>query len=125
MKFLHTMIRVNDLDESIKFYCDILGIKLLRKREYPSGKFTLAFVGYGNETSNTVVELTYTWETLKFDLGNAFGHLAFGVEDIYKTCDDLRSRGAKVIRETGPMAHGGTHTHSSKTQTATGLSSSI
>jgi len=99
MKFLHTMIRVNDLDESIRFYCDVLGMKLLRKREYSSGKFTLAFVGYGDETSNTVVELTYNWDTHKYDLGNAFGHLAFGVEDIYKTCDDLRSRGAKVVRE--------------------------
>ena len=109
MKFLHTMIRVNDLDESIKFYCDVLGMKLLRKREYPSGKFTLAFVGYGDETNNTVVELTYNWDTHKYDLGNAFGYQAFGVEDIYKTCDDPRSRGAKVVREPAWAAHGGTH----------------
>jgi lactoylglutathione lyase len=109
MKFLHTMIRVNDLDESLNFYCDVLGMKLLRKRDYPSGKFTLAFVGYGDESNNTVLELTYNWETHKYDLGNAFGHLALGVDDIYKTCDDLRSRGAKVVREPGPMAHGSTH----------------
>jgi lactoylglutathione lyase len=109
MKFLHTMIRVNDLAESIEFYCDVLGMKLLRKRDYPSGKFTLAFVGYGDESDNTVLELTYNWETHKYDIGNGFGHLALGVDDIYKTCDDLRSRGAKVVREPGPMAHGSTH----------------
>ncbi len=108
MKFLHTMIRVNNLDESIKFYCDVLGMKLLRKSEYPSGKFTLAFVGYGDEGDNTVVELTYNWDTHLYDLGNAFGHLALGVDDIYKTCDELRARGAKIVREPGPMAHGST-----------------
>jgi lactoylglutathione lyase len=109
MKFLHTMIRVNDLDESIKFYCDVLGMKLLRKREYPAGKFTLAFVGYGDESNHTVVELTYNWDTHQYDIGNGFGHLALGVDDIYKTCDELRGRGAKVVREPGPMKHGGTH----------------
>ena len=109
MKFLHTMIRVNDLDESIKFYCDILRMKLLRKREYPSGRFTLAFVGYGDESDNSVVELTYNWDTHQYDIGNAFGHLAIGVDDIYKTCDELRSQGAKIIREPGPMKHGDTH----------------
>jgi lactoylglutathione lyase len=109
MKFLHAMIRVNDLDESIGFYCGLLGMKLLRKKDYPSGKFTLAFVGYGDESDNTVVELTYNWDTHKYDLGNAFGHLALGVDDVYKTCDDLRGRGAKIVREPGPMAHGATH----------------
>lgn len=109
MKFLHTMIRVNDLDESIKFYCAVLGMKLLRKQEYPSGKFTLAFVGYGNEADNTVVELPYNWDTHKYDIGNAFSHLALGVDDIYQTCEELRSRGAKVVREPGPMAHSATH----------------
>jgi lactoylglutathione lyase len=109
MKFLHAMIRVNDLDESIKFYCDLLGMKLLRKKEYPSGKFTLAFVGYGEEADNTVVELTCNWDTREYDIGTGFGHLALGVEDIYKTCNDLRHRGAKVVREPGPMAHGSTH----------------
>ena len=108
MKFLHTMIRVNDLDESIQFYCDILGMKLLRKKDYPSGRFTLVFVGYGNESENTVVELTYNWDTHRYDVGNGFGHLALGVDDIYRTCDELRTRGVKIVREPGPMKHGGT-----------------
>jgi lactoylglutathione lyase len=107
MKFLHTMIRVNDLDESLKFYCDVLGMQLLRKKDYPAGRFTLAFVGYGHESEHTVVELTYNWDTHQYDLGNAFGHLALGVEDIYKTCQDLRQKGAKIVREPGPMKHGG------------------
>lgn len=108
MRFLHTMIRVNNLDDSLRFYCDVLGMKLIRRRDYPAGKFTLAFVGFGDEAQNTVVELTYNWETHQYDLGNAFGHLALGVEDIYKTCDDLRRKGAKIVREHGPMKHGGT-----------------
>ena len=108
MKFLHTMIRVNDLDESIQFYCDILGMKLLRKKDYPSGRFTLAFVGYGNESENAVVELTYNWDTHRYDVGNGFGYLALGVDDIYRTCDELRTRGVKIVRELGPMKHGGT-----------------
>jgi lactoylglutathione lyase len=108
MKFLHTMIRVNDLDESLKFYCDVLGMQLLRKKDYPAGRFTLAFVGYGHESEHTVVELTYNWDTHQYDLGNAFGHLALGVEDLYKTCQDLRQKGAKIVREPGPMKHGGT-----------------
>jgi lactoylglutathione lyase len=101
------MIRVNDLDESLKFYCDVLGMRLLRKRDYPSGRFTLAFVGYGAESETAVIELTYNWDTHQYDLGNSFGHIAVGVEDIYKTCADLRSRGAKIVREPGPMKHGG------------------
>lgn len=108
MRFLHTMIRVNNLDDSLRFYCDVLGMKLIRQRDYPSGKFTLALVGFGHEVQNTVIELTYNWETHQYDLGNAFGHLALGVEDIYKTCDDLRRKGAKIVREPGPMKHGGT-----------------
>ena len=108
MRFLHTMIRVNDLDQSINFYCDVLGMKLLRKKDYPSGRFTLAFVGYGDESDNTAVELTYNWDTHAYDLGNAFGHLALGVDDIYHTCDELRSRNVKIVREPGPMKHGGT-----------------
>ena len=107
MKFLHTMIRVNDLDQSIDFYCNVLGMKLIRKKDYPDGQFTLAFVGYGNESENTVIELTYNWDTHRYDLGNAFGHLALGVDDIYKTCDELRGKGAKIVREPGPMKHGG------------------
>jgi lactoylglutathione lyase len=102
------MIRVNDLDQSINFYCDVLGMKLLRKKDYPSGRFTLAFVGYGDESENTAVELTYNWDTHAYDLGNAFGHLALGVDDIYRTCDELRSRNVKIVREPGPMKHGGT-----------------
>jgi lactoylglutathione lyase len=108
MRFLHTMIRVNDLDQSINFYCDVLGMKLLRKKDYPSGRFTLAFVGYGDESDNTAVELTYNWDTHAYDLGNAFGHLALGVDDIYHTCDELRSRNVKIVREPGPMKHGAT-----------------
>ena len=107
MRLLHTMLRVNDLDESLSFYCDKLGMKLLRKKEFPSGEFTLAFVGYGSEAEHTVVELTYNWGVHKYELGNAFGHLAIGVEDIYKTCDELKRKGVKVTREPGPMKHGG------------------
>jgi len=107
MKILHTMIRVNDLDESVRFYCDLLGMKLLRKKDYPSGRFTLAFVGYGTESENAVIELTHNWDTREYELGNAFGHVAVGVEDIYKTCDALRAKGAKIVREPGPMKHGG------------------
>ena len=106
MKFLHTMIRVNNLDESLKFYCDQLGMKLLRKQDYPGGEFTLAFVGYGDEKNNTVVELTHNWGTASYDQGNAFGHLALGVDDIYKVCLDLKAKGVKVVREAGPMKHG-------------------
>jgi lactoylglutathione lyase len=108
MKLLHTMIRVNDLDESIGFYCDLLGMKLLRKKEYPSGRFTLAFVGYGDEAEHAVVELTYNWDTHQYDVGNGFGHIAVGVEDIYRTCETLRGKGAKITREPGPMKHGST-----------------
>jgi lactoylglutathione lyase len=107
MKILHTMIRVNDLDESVRFYCDLLGMKLLRKKDYPSGRFTLAFVGYGTETENAVIELTHNWDTHEYELGNGFGHVAVGVEDIYKTCEALRAKGAKIVREPGPMKHGG------------------
>lgn len=107
MKILHTMIRVNDLEESIRFYCDVLGMKLLRKKDYPSGRFTLAFVGYGPESESSVIELTYNWDTHQYDLGNAFGHIALGVDDIYRTCENLREKGAKIVREPGPMKHGG------------------
>ena len=107
MRFLHTMIRVNDLDETLKFYCDALGMKLLRRNDYPNGKFTLAFVGYGDERDNTVVELTHNWDTHSYEQGSAFGHLAVGVDDIYKTCDELKGKGVKVAREPGPMKFGG------------------
>jgi lactoylglutathione lyase len=108
MRLLHTMIRVNDLDESLRFYCNHLGMKLLRRQEYPGGRFTLAFVGYGDEASDSVIELTYNWDTHQYELGNAFGHLAIDVPDIYKFCDQLRAKGVKVVREPGPMKHGAT-----------------
>jgi lactoylglutathione lyase len=107
-RLLHTMIRVRDLDASLQFYTDLLGMKLLRKRDYPTGKFTLAFVGYGDESSNTVIELTHNWDqTEPYNLGSAFGHLAVGVPDVYKTCERLASAGVKIPRPAGPMAHGG------------------
>jgi lactoylglutathione lyase len=108
MRVLHTMIRVGSLERSIKFYTDVLGMKLLRKKDYPDGKFTLAFVGYGPETEQAVVELTYNWGTEKYDLGNAFGHIALEVDDVYKACADIKQRGGKVTREAGPMKHGST-----------------
>lgn len=108
-RLLHTMIRVRDLDKSISFYCDHLGMDLLRRKDYPSGKFTLAFLGYGPEESNTVIELTYNWDQTKgYDLGNAFGHLAIGVPDIYQTCEGLEKLGVEIPRPPGPMKHGTT-----------------
>ena len=109
MRMLHTMLRVGDLERSLAFYCEVLGMKLLRKHDFPGGKFTLAFVGYGDEGSNTVLELTHNWDTKQYDLGNAYGHIALGVPNIYEACDKLRAKGAKVVREPGPMQHGSTH----------------
>ncbi|MUL38463.1 lactoylglutathione lyase [Gloeocapsopsis dulcis] len=108
MRLLHTMLRVGNLEESLKFYCDILGMKLLRKKDYPGGEFTLAFVGYGDESDNTVLELTYNWGTEQYNLGDAYGHIAIGVDDIYGTCEEIKARGSKVVREPGPMKHGST-----------------
>ncbi|WNZ21843.1 lactoylglutathione lyase [Leptolyngbya sp. NK1-12] len=108
MRLLHTMLRVGNLEESLKFYCDVLGMKLLRQKDYPGGEFTLAFVGYGDEADHTVLELTYNWGTDHYDLGNAYGHIAIGVDDIYQTCDRIRALGGKVTREPGPMKHGST-----------------
>jgi lactoylglutathione lyase len=106
-RFLHTMIRVFDLEKSIDFYTQTLGMKLLRKNDYPTGKFTLAFVGYGEESDETVIELTHNWDqTEPYEIGSGFGHLALGVPDIYKTCEDLRKIGTKITREPGPMKHG-------------------
>ena len=107
MRLLHTMIRVSDLEESIKFYCNLLGMKLLRKKDFPSGRFTNAFVGFGPESEESVIELTYNWDTYQYNLGNAFGHIAIGVNDIYQACEALRSKGGKIVREPGPMKHGG------------------
>lgn len=108
MRLLHTMLRVGNLEESLKFYCDILGMKLLRRKDYPGGEFTLAFVGYGDESDNTVLELTYNWGKEKYDLGDAYGHIAIGVDDIYGTCNTIKNLGGKVSREPGPMKHGST-----------------
>jgi lactoylglutathione lyase len=108
MRFLHTMIRVRNLDASIEFYCNVLGLRELRRKDYPSGRFTLAFVGFGDERDNTVIELTHNWDTDDYEMGNAFGHLAFGVDDIYETCTRLREAGAEITREPGPMKHGST-----------------
>jgi lactoylglutathione lyase len=107
MRMLHTMIRVGDLERSLRFYCEVLGMRLLRRTDYPSGRFTLAFVGYGAEDAHTVIELTHNWDTATYDLGTGFGHIALGVEDIYATCTALRARGAAIVREPGPMKHGG------------------
>ncbi|NIP32040.1 MAG: lactoylglutathione lyase [Candidatus Dadabacteria bacterium] len=107
MKFLHTMIRVGDLEKSIKFYTEVLGLKFHRKKDYPEGKFTLAFLGYGGDTE-PFLELTHNWDTDSYDLGNGYGHMAFGVEDIYKTCEKIEELGGKVTRPPGPMKHGTT-----------------
>src|SRR6202163_2609829 len=107
-RFLHTMLRVTHLDKSLDFYTEKLGMKLLRKRDYPTGKFTLAFVGYGDETDHTVIELTHNWDQKDpYSLGSAFGHLAIGVPDVYQTCERLAAVGVKIPRPAGPMAHGG------------------
>ena len=108
MRILHTMIRVGDLDRSIRFYTEVLGMKLLRQKEYPDGEFTLAFIGYGEESENTVIELTYNWGTEKYELGEGFGHIALEVDDVYKATDEIRDRGGKIIRDAGPMNAGTT-----------------
>ncbi|MEK7322352.1 MAG: lactoylglutathione lyase [Pseudomonadota bacterium] len=108
MRILHTMLRVGDLERSLKFYTEVLSMKLLRRQDYPDGKFTLAFVGYGAESEQAVIELTYNWGVEKYELGNAFGHVAIGVADIHQTCNTIKQRGGKVTREPGPMKHGNT-----------------
>ena len=108
MRILHTMLRVGDLDRSLRFYCDVLGMRLLRRNDYPGGRFTLAFVGYGSEEDTAVLELTHNWDTERYQLGDAFGHVAISVDDIYRRCDELRAKGAKIVREPGPMKHGST-----------------
>jgi lactoylglutathione lyase len=102
------MIRVGNLENSIQFYTEVMGMKLLRQKDYPDGKFTLAFVGYGDESENTVIELTYNWDTDSYDLGNGFGHMAVEVDDVYKATEAVRERGGKIIREAGPMNAGTT-----------------
>ena len=108
MRLLHTMLRVGNLDQSIRFYCDVLGMKLLRQQDFPDGKFTLAFVGYGDESDHTVIELTHNWETSAYTIGDAYGHIAIGVDDIFETCDQIAAKGGKVIRAPGAMKHGTT-----------------
>lgn len=108
MRILHTMIRVIDLEKSIQFYTDILDMKLLRKKDYPEGKFTLAFVGYGNESENSAIELTHNWDTDNYEQGNAFGHIAIEVDDVYKACESMKQSGGKIIRDAGPMNAGST-----------------
>ncbi len=108
MRLLHTMLRVGDLDASIKFYTDVLGMRLLRRNDYPEGHFTLAFVGYGPESDTAVIELTHNWDTEKYEIGTGYGHIALEVEDAYQTCDSVREQGGKVTREAGPMKHGTT-----------------
>jgi lactoylglutathione lyase len=108
MRLLHTMLRVGNLEKSIEFYTQVLGMKLLRKEDFPEGKFTLAFVGYGEEASNTVIELTYNYGVDSYDLGKGYGHIALGCEDVYATCEKIRAVGGKIVREPGPMMHGST-----------------
>jgi len=108
VRILHTMLRVGDLDRSIQFYTDVLGMRVLRRKDYPDGKFTLAFVGYGPESEQAVIELTHNWETGKYDLGDGFGHIALAVDDASAACEEIRQRGGRVVREAGPMKHGTT-----------------
>lgn len=108
MRILHTMLRVGDLDRSLDFYTRVLGMRLLRKKEYPDGKFTLAFVGYGEESDTAVLELTYNWGVGKYEIGTAYGHVALGVDNVYATVEKIRAAGGKVVREPGPMKHGST-----------------
>ena len=108
MRMLHTMLRVGDLDKSIAFYTEVLGMQLLRRKDYPTGRFTLAFLGYGPESEQTVLELTHNWDTNSYELGDAYGHIALGVEDIRSTCAAISGKGGRVVREPGPMKHGST-----------------
>ena len=103
MRMLHTMIRVGNLERSLKFYTEVMGMKLLRKRDFPEGEFSLAFVGYGEETDSTVLELTHNWDTDTYEHGSAYGHIAISVEDVYAACERIRVAGGKVVREAGPM----------------------
>ena len=108
MRMLHTMLRVADLERSLSFYTAVLGMQLLRRKDYPSGRFTLAFVGYGSEENHTVLELTHNWDTESYALGDAYGHIALGVDDIRSTCAGIADKGGRVVREPGPMKHGTT-----------------
>jgi lactoylglutathione lyase len=102
------MLRVGDLERSLAFYTDVLGMRLLRRQDYPEGRFTLAFVGYGSEAEHAVLELTHNWDTSSYNLGNAFGHIALAVPDAHAACEQIKARGGKVVRDAGPMKHGTT-----------------
>ena len=108
MRLLHTMLRVADMEASVEFYTQILGMTLLRRKDYPDGRFTLAFLGYGPESEHTAIELTHNWDTDRYELGDGFGHLAIEVENVYTACENIRTAGGKVTREPGPMKHGST-----------------
>lgn len=108
MRILHIMLRVGDLEKSIDFYTNVLGMKLLRRKDYPDGKFTLAFVGYQDEAEGAALELTYNWDTSRYDLGTGYGHIAIEVDNAYQACEEVKKRGGKVTREAGPMKHGAT-----------------
>ena len=108
MRILHTMLRTGDLDRSVRFYTELLGMRLLRQKDYPDGKFTLAFLGYGDETEHTVIELTYNWGVDSYDIGDAYGHIAIEVDDVYRAADEIKARGGKILREAGPMNAGTT-----------------
>ncbi len=108
MRILHTMLRVGDLSKSIEFYTTVLGMTLLRQKEYPDGQFTLAFLGYGDEAENTVIELTYNWGVEAYEQGNAYGHIALEVDDVYQATDEIKRQGGQILRDAGPMNAGKT-----------------
>jgi lactoylglutathione lyase len=108
MRLLHTMLRVGDLDRSLTFYTEVLGMRLLRRKDYPDGRFTLAFVGYGDESSTAVLELTHNWDTSSYEIGTGYGHIALGVDDIHATCEAMAAKGGRVVRPPGAMKHGTT-----------------
>lgn len=108
MRLLHTMLRVGNLERSLAFYTEVLGMRMLRKHDYPEGRFTLAFVGYGDESDTSVIELTHNWDTERYDIGTGYGHIALEADDIFATCEAVRQKGGKVTREPGPMKHGTT-----------------
>ena len=106
MRILHTMLRVGDLEKCMAFYTEVLGMTLLRRKDYPEGRFTNVFVGYGNEADHAVLELTWNWDTSSYDLGSGYGHIAIEVQDVYLACEQIRQAGGKIVREAGPMKHG-------------------
>jgi lactoylglutathione lyase len=108
MRILHTMLRVGDLERSLAFYTDVLGMRLLRRKDYPDGRFTLAFVGFGDESEHACLELTHNWDTDRYEIGTGYGHVALEVPDVFAACDAIRGRGGIITREPGPMKHGST-----------------